>query len=93
MTGLLVLVLPLCLLAGGLTAAVTSTERCQPQAVTPDFCTKVTHHGDIAAVVPEAVVLAGSGDLMPHLLFTRDPVAPPLPGYLTTPSGRSPPLL
>lgn len=93
LSALLALLLPLCLLAGGLTAAVTSTEGCQPQAVTPDFCTKVTHQTEIAAVVPEAVVPAEGGGLIPHLIWSHDTPDHRLPGYLTTPSGRSPPRL
>ena len=92
-SGLLALLLPLCLVAGGLTAGIAATETCQPQATTADFCTKVTYHADVAAVVPETVASADGGDLNPHLLFTQDAFAHLLPGYLTTPSGRSPPLL
>lgn len=92
-SGLLALLLPICLVGGGSTAAIAAAETCQPQAVTPDFCTKVAHQSDVAAVIPEAVVSADSGDLTPHLLFTRDTFTHALPSYLTTPSGRSPPLL
>ena len=92
-SGLLALVLPVCLLAGGLTAAIAAAETCQPQAVTSDFCTKVTHQADVAAVVPEMVVSADGDGLTPQLLWTWDTFTHLLPGYLTTPSGRSPPLL
>jgi len=92
-SGLLALILPLCLLAGGLTATTAHSETCEPQAVTADFCSKFTQHGDGAAVVPKAVVSADGWDLTPHLLPTEDTFTHPLPDYLTTPSGRSPPLL
>jgi hypothetical protein len=92
-SGLLALVLPLCLLAGGLTATTAHAETCQPQAVTPDFCSKVTYSGDAPAIVPGALVLGDDGGLTPQPLCTWDTFTHPLPGYLTTPSGRSPPLL
>ena len=92
-SALLALALPVCLVAGGVTAAVAHAETCQPQAVTADFCTKVTHQADVAAVVPEMVVAADGDGLTPQLLWTRDTFTPFLPGYLTTPSGRSPPHL
>lgn len=93
-SGLLALLLPLCLVAGGLTAAIASGETCQPQAVAADFCTKVSYTGDAAAaVVPQAFIFGDDGSLTPHLLYTQDTFTHPLPGYLTTPSGRSPPLL
>jgi len=92
-SGLLALLLPLCLVAGGLTAAIAAAESCQPQAVTPDFCTKVTHQADVAAVVPEMAVFAEGDGPTPQLLCTWDTFTHLLPGYLTTPSGRSPPLL
>jgi len=91
--GLLALLLPLCLLAGGLTAAIVATEGCQQQAVASDFCTKFTQHSDVAAVVPEATSCADTPGATPHLLCTRDTSTQPLPGYLTIPSGRSPPIL
>ena len=93
LNGLLALLLPFCLVAGGLTAAVAAAETCQPQAVTPDFCTKATYHGDVAAVVQDSVVSPNGNGLMPHLLPTEDTFTHPLPGYLTIPSGRSPPLV
>ncbi len=93
MSGLLALVLPVCLVAGGLTAAIAAAETCQPQAVTADFCSKVTYSGDAPAVVPGAPVLGDDGGLTPYLSLTRDTFTHALPGYLTTPSGRSPPLL
>jgi len=92
-SGLLALLLPLCLAAGGLTTAIAATQTCQPQAVTADFCTKVTHHSDVLAVVPDAVVSPNGSGLTPHLLPTEDTCTHPLPGYLTIPSGRSPPLV
>ena len=91
--GLLVLVFPLCLLAGGPTAGFTTAGTCQPQAVTADFCTKVIHQSEIAAVLPGAVARATGSGLIPHLIWSQDSLDHPLPGYLTTPSGRSPPLL
>lgn len=92
-TGLLALLVPLCLLAGGLTVAVAAGETCQPQAVASDFCTKFTQHGDVAAVVPEAASCADTPRPTPYVHCNRDTSTQPLPGYLTTPSGRSPPLL
>lgn len=92
-SGLLALVLPLCLVAGASTAAIAAAETCQPEAVTADFCTKVTYHGDVAAVVQDSVVSPNGNGLMPHLLPTEDTFTHPLPGYLTIPSGRSPPLV
>lgn len=92
-TGLLALLVPLCLLAGGLTVAVAAGETCQPQAVASDFCTKFTQHGDVAAVVPDPVASLDGCDLTPHLLSPDDTFTQLLPGYLTTPSGRSPPRL
>jgi hypothetical protein len=93
LSALLVLLLPLCLVGGGATVAVAAAGTCQPQAVTPDFCTKVTHHGDVAAVVPEPVASPEAGGLTPHLLYTQDSFTHPLVGYLRTPSGRSPPFV
>ena len=92
-SGLLALALPLCLVAGGLTAAMAHAETCQPQAVTADFCTKVTYSGDAPAVVPGVLVFGDDGGLTPHLSLTRDTFTHALPGYLTAPSGRSPPHL
>lgn len=93
LNGLLALLLPFCLVAGGTRAAIAATETCEPQAVTADFCSKFTQHGDGAAVVAEAVVSADGWELTPHLLPTEDTFTHPLPGYLTIPSGRSPPLV
>jgi hypothetical protein len=90
---LLAVALLLCVVGGAPTAAIAAAERCQPQAVTADFCTKVTKHSDVLAVVPDAVVSANDSGRTPHLLSIRDPFTHALPGYLTTPSGRSPPLL
>ena len=92
-SALLALAVPVCLLVGGLTATAAASESCKAHASTTDFCTKVTHQGDIAAVVPEAVVSADDGGLTPQLLQMRDPFTHLLPGYLTAPCGRSPPLL
>lgn len=93
LSALLALLVPLCLLAGGLTVAVAAGETCQPQAVASDFCTKFTQHGDVAAVVPDPVASLDGCDLTPHLLSPDDTFTQLLPGYLTTPSGRSPPRL
>lgn len=90
-SALVALAIPLCLAAGSSTAAIAAAETCQPQAVRPDFCTKVTHQSDVAAVVPNPGVPLGGGGLTPHVLYTDDTFTHPLPGYLTTPSGRSPP--
>ncbi len=92
-SGLLALLLPICLVGGASTAAIVAAETCQPEAVTADFCTKVTYHGDVAAVVQDSVVSPNGNGLMPHLLPTEDTFTHPLPGYLTIPSGRSPPLV
>ena len=92
-SGLLPLVLLLCVVGGAPTAAIAAAESCQPQAVTPNFCTKFTHHSDVAAVVPDPVVSLDGSGLRPHLFYTQDTFTHPLPSYLTTPSGRSPPLL
>lgn len=92
-SGLLALVVPLCLVAGALTVAIAHAQTCQPQAVTADFCGKITYSGDAPAVVPRAFVFGDDGSLTPQLLYTQDRFTHPLPGYLTTPSGRSPPLL
>lgn len=91
-SALLALMLPLCLLAGGLTAAAAASEACQGRGFKTDFCTKATYSGDAPAVVPGALVLGDDGGLTPEPLCTRDTFTHPLPNYLTTPSGRSPPL-
>lgn len=90
---LLAVALLLCVVGGAPTAAIAAAERCQPQAVTTDFCTKFTHHSDVAVVVPDPVVSPDGSGLRPHLFYTQDTFTHPLPSYLTTPSGRSPPLL
>ena len=92
-SGLLALLLPLCLVVGTSAAAIAAAETCQPQAVTADFCTKVIHQSEIAAVLPGAVARATGSGLIPHFIWSQDTLDHPLPGYLTTPSGRSPPLL
>lgn len=91
-SGWLVLVLPLCLAAGTPAVAIAAADTCQPEAVASDFCSKFTTHSDVAAVLPEALVYVDGTGLTPQPLLTLDTLAHPLPGYLTTPSGRSPPL-
>lgn len=91
LSALLALLLPICLVGGGSTAGIAAAGSCQPQALTPDFCTKVTHQSDVAAVVPEAVISIDGASLRPQILSTPDTFKHLLPGYLTTPSGRSPP--
>ena len=92
-SGLLALLLPICLVGGASTAAIAAAQTCQPQATTPDFCTKFTHHSDVAAVVPDPIVSPSGSSLTPDVLYTYDTLRHPLPGYLTIPSGRSPPLV
>lgn len=91
--GLLALALPFCLLAEAPTATVGALDTCQPRAVAADLCAKVTHPTDMAAVLAEAPFSVDGGGLPAHPLCTEETFTCPLPGYLTTPSGRSPPLL
>jgi hypothetical protein len=91
--GLLALALPLCLLAGTPTTAEAAPETCQPQVVTADFSAKATHPTDVPAILPEGGFSVDGGSLTPHSLCAGETFNNLLPGYLTTPSGRSPPLL
>jgi hypothetical protein len=90
-SALLALAVPFCLLAGTATTTVAAPNTCQPEAVTANFCTKATYSGDAPAIVPGALVLGDDGGLTPQPLCTLDTFTHPLPGYVTTPSGRSPP--
>lgn len=91
-SGLLALALPVCLAAGTPASAIAAADTCQPEVVASDFCSKFTTHSDVAAVLPEALVSVDGTGPTPQPLFTLDALAHLLPGYLTTPSGRSPPL-
>lgn len=84
----LVIVLPLCLVAG----AMASQDSCQDLGSPPGLCSKAANHADHLLAVPALPFSLASAHETPQLVTVYVELASPSLGLLSIPDGRAPPL-
>src|SRR5574341_14648 len=84
---ILVLVLPLCLVAG----TMAYQDSCQDLGSPPDLCSKATSQADHLVAAPASVITPLPSLGISEILFQYVSPTTPCFGFLSTPDGRAPP--